>query len=313
MRDIFVSGAIAYDRILYFNGSFKDHFLPDKVHALSVSFDIESIDESFGGTGGNIVYNLTLLKSTPTLFGALGDDSAQYDAWFKKLGVGTDHILRVPGALTSQAHIMTDRDNNQITGFHQGAGAHPYTLPIVTTPDAIAIVAPAHPKNMLAFCEAYTESGMKYIFDPGQQVPTFTPEEYKTCVGGAWMFVANDYEMALSLEKLGWSEEELYKKVPIVITTLGEEGSRIHMDGEALHVDKAPADVVTDPTGAGDAYRAGIIKGLERGLSIRECAQLGATVSSYAIETQGTQNHTFTLADIKNRYEKRFGGTLSLA
>lgn len=309
---LFVSGAIAYDRILYFNGHFKEHVLPDKVHALSVSFDIESIDESFGGTGGNISYNLILLNTRPLLYGAVGDDSAKYDAWIQKLGLDTSTILHAPGTLTSQAHIMTDRDNNQITGFHQGAGQVPYTLPLPVDTTAMSIVAPAHPKNMLLFAEHYTAHGMKYIFDPGQQVPTFTQDDYRTCVSGAWMFVANDYEMALSLEKLGWSEEELYARVPIVITTLGEEGSRIHTEGTVIEVDKAPADVVTDPTGAGDAYRAGLLKGLDMDLSIRECAQLGATVASYAIEKQGTQNHTFTLEQIKQRYEKRFGDILPI-
>ncbi|MEK7613746.1 MAG: carbohydrate kinase family protein [Patescibacteria group bacterium] len=297
-----VTGSTAYDRILYFDGSFKDHFLPDKIHALSVSFPIETIEESFGGAGANIAYNLKLLGIDPILYSVVGGDGNRYLEYFSRIKISREHVIPLPEKLTPQAHIMSDRDNNQITGFHQGAGSDIYPGEFPVGSDSITIIAPSYAKEMLAFAEHCKANDMRYIFDPGQQTPTFTPEEYRTCVGNAWIFVANDYEMALSLAKLGWTEEELYQRVPVVITTLGEEGSRIHTEGSVIEVDKVPADVVTDPTGAGDAYRAGLIKGLAMDLSIRECAQLASAAASYAIETQGTQNHTFSLADIKALY-----------
>ena len=310
--DILVSGAIAYDRILYFNGHFKDLFLAEKVHALSVSFDIQTIDESFGGTGGNIAYNLHLLGLNPLLFSSAGTDYARYSEWFKKLGISEEHIVLVPDMLTSQAHIMTDRDNNQITGFHQGAGSYMYDEPIPTTPDSLAVVAPAHSKNMLHFSKHYQAHGMKYLFDPGQQVPTFSQEDFTACLEGAWIFVANDYEMSLSLAKTGWSEDELKANVPIVITTLGDRGSIVHYDGTSHTIGIAPAEVVTDPTGAGDAYRAGLMKGIALGLPVEKAAQLAATVASYAIEKQGTQNHTFNMEEVASRHHKAFGEKLPL-
>ena len=308
----FVSGALAYDRILYFKGHFKEHFLVEKVHALSVSFDIATIDESFGGTGGNIAYTLKLLGGNPLLFGSVGDDYEKYAQWLATNNISDEYVIRVPNSLTSQAHIMTDRDNNQITGFHQGAGAEPYTKEIPVDTESIAIVAPAHPKNMLQFSKHYQESGMKYIFDPGQQVPTFSKEDFATCVEHAWIFVANDYEMSLSLSKLGFSEEELHNKIPVVITTLGDSGSVVYTEGKRYDIGVAPADTVQDPTGAGDAYRAGLAIGLQNGLSIDSAARLAATTASYAIEQQGTQNHRFTIPEVLARHKNSFGEEIAL-
>lgn len=311
--NILVSGAIAYDRILYFNGHFKNLFLPEKVHVLSVSFDIETIDESFGGTGGNIAYTLKLLGSEPMLFGSVGSDYGRYGEWFKSLGIAENHIVHVPDMLTSQAHMMTDRDNNQITGFHQGAGAYQYTEEIPTDADALAIVAPAHPKNMLRFSRHYHRHGMRYIFDPGQQIPTFSREDFNACLEGAWLFIANDYELSLSLDMSGWTEDELKARVPVVITTFGDRGSAVYAGGTLHEIGIVPAEVVRDPTGAGDAYRAGFLKGIESGLSVDAAARLAATTASYAIEKLGTQNHFFTLADVLERHKKAFNETISFS
>lgn len=309
--NIHVLGSIAYDRILFFDGNFGDHILPHKVHEISVSFNIGTIDESFGGTAGNIVYTLALLGVSGTPYGMVGDDFDRYEAWFKNHNIPTNQVKRVPGVLTSQAHIMTDRNDNQITGFHQGAGRGRYTGTLPSSVD-IAIIAPANPEIMHQFALHYQASQGRYIFDPGQQITTFTSEQLIECLAGAWIFIANDYEMALTLKKIGWSEEELREKIPIVIETLGDNGSVVYANGIKHIIGIAWADEITDPTGAGDAYRAGLIAGISRNLSIDTAARMGATAASYAIEKKGTQNHTFTKENFIERHQKAFGESLAL-
>jgi len=309
--EVHVLGSIAYDRILFFDGNFGEHILPGKVHELSVSFDIGTIDESFGGTAGNIVYTLALLGAPGIPYGMVGDDFGKYEAWFSSHNIPTDRIVWVPGTLSSQAHIMTDRNDNQITGFHQGAGRGAYTgtLPRVAE---LAIIAPANPDIMKQFALHYRKLKTRYIFDPGQQTTTFTKEQFTECLSGAWMFIANDYETALALKKTGWSEEELREKVPVVIETLGDNGSAVYADGIKHAIGIAWAEEVVDPTGAGDAYRAGLLAGIARGFSITIAARMGATAASYAVEKKGTQNHTFTKEAFAARHEKAFSESLAL-
>ena len=306
---IFVSGSLAYDRIMDFPGRFVDHILPEKIHILNVCFMVNGLTERFGGTAGNIAYNLALLGEKPVILATAGKDFGPYREWLTSLGLPLMGIKEIPQEFTAGAYITTDLSDNQITGFNPGAMKHPseYKLDGVDPAAALAIVAPGSLEDMLAYTRAYKARGVPYIFDPGQSIPAWGGAELKEMAAGALALIVNDYELEMFRQKTGLNETDLLKLTPTLLTTRGETGSYLltatgREDFPAVRVGQ-----VLDPTGAGDAYRAGLLKGLALGLSWPTAARLGAVLASFCVEQQGTQEHRLDDAAFWARYRQNFG------
>ena len=306
---VYVSGSLAFDRIMAFNGNFQDHVLMDKLHMLNISFMVSSMAERRGGCAGNIAYTLALLGGEPLLVSCAGSDFASYRKHLDRAGVRVDGVRVMEDTFTALCYITTDLKGNQITGFYPGAMANPsaYGFPDLAEGD-LAIVSPGNMDDMHRLPALYRERGVRFIFDPGQQLPVFTPEQLLADLEGSLAYVCNDYELGMTCKTLGLAEEDLLRHTGWLVTTLGADGARIRgRNGEDVRVAAAPCREVVDPTGAGDAHRAGLLLGLSRGLGVPEAARLGAVSASFAIECMGTQEHVFTHSDFAQRYEATFG------
>jgi adenosine kinase len=306
---LFVSGSLAYDRIMDFPGRFADHILPDKIHILNVCFMVNSLTERFGGTAGNIAYNLALLGEKPVILATWGKDSEPYQEWLGSLDLPQTGIRLIPEEFTAGAYITTDLADNQITGFNPGAMKHQseYAFDDPPLEETMAIVAPGNLVDMLAYSRHYKEKGIPYIFDPGQSIPAWGPGDLSEMAAGALALIVNDYEQEMFRQKTGLDERGLLTLTGMVITTRGEEGSELLTRLGREHIPAARPRQVQDPTGAGDAFRAGLIKGMTLKLPWATCAYLGATMASFAVEQQGTQEHRVTLAEFWRRYTDNFG------
>lgn len=304
---ILVSGSLAYDRIMTFPGRFSDHILPDKIHILNVCFLVSGLEERFGGTAGNIAYNLALLGESPLILSSAGKDFDHYEEWLSSHGLPLSGIRRVPEEFTAGAYITTDLSDNQITGFNPGAMKEPcgYDLSTVDPAEALAIVSPGNLEDMRGLPRTYREMGLPYIMDPGQNITAFSGEELKEMITGAFALVTNDYELELIMKATGMDRAALLGCTPRIITTLGENGSMIQTREGEKRVGPVPTKTV-DPTGAGDAFRAGLIKGLILGQSLSEACALGAACAAYVVERMGTQEHSFTLEEFQARYDAAF-------
>lgn len=309
---IIVTGSIAYDYIMVFPGHFKDHILPDKMHILSVSFLVDSLKRLRGGTAPNISYNLALLGERPTLAGTVGEDFAEYRAWLDAQGVDTSGIKEISGDFTASCFINTDLNDNQITAFYVGAMAHASTISMHDEANRSAdlvVIAPNDPKAMAQYAAECTELGIPYLYDPSMQAPRMTAEELEAGFQGARILTGNDYEFGMMAEKLGISEAQLRRRVPITIMTKGEAGALITVEGEEFEIPAATPREVVDPTGAGDAFRAGFVKGLARGFSWPVVGRMAALSAVYAIEHAGSQQHSYTIAEFVERYRENFGAS----
>ncbi len=306
---IFVSGSLAYDRIMDFPGRFVDHILPEKIHILNVCFMVNGLTERFGGTAGNIAYNLALLGEKPVILATAGKDFGPYRGWLTKLGLPLSGIKEIPQEFTAGAYITTDRADNQITGFNPGAMKHrsQYNFDGVDPGAALAIVAPGGLEDMLAYTRTYKARGLPYIFDPGQSIPAWGGGDLQEMAHRAHGLIVNDYELEMFQQKTGLNEAGLLKLTPTIIVTRGDEGSYLLTAAGRQDLPVAPARQVADPTGAGDAYRAGLLKGLARGLPWLQAAQMGAVLASFCVELQGTQEHRLTDAEFWARYRQNFG------
>jgi adenosine kinase len=302
---LFISGSMAYDRIMDFPGKFEDHILPDKIHVLNVSFEVNGLKENFGGTAGNIAYTLSLLKEKPTILAAVGADFDRYRRWLEENGIDLSGIRMIPDVFTAGAYITTDLSDNQITGFNPGAMK--FTSDYTFSGDfqnALAIISPGNTDDMIHYCRKYKDLGIAYIMDPGQQIPVLTGKRLKEMISGAKMLVSNDYELDMIKKAVGSGTDDLLRLTPIIITTLGENGSVVvSADGEE-RIPAIKAKQVVDPTGAGDAYRAGLIKGLVMGKKVAEAARMGAVCAAFSVECYGTQTHRFTVDEFWKRYEQ---------
>ncbi len=307
--NIFISGSLAYDRIMDFPGRFADHILPDKIHILNVCFMVNGLTEKFGGTAGNIAYNLALLGERPLILATAGKDFGRYREWLARHQLPLDGIRLIPEEFTAGAYITTDQADNQITGFNPGAMKYRslYSFDSVDAGQSIAIVSPGNLDDMLIYSQIYREKNIPYIFDPGQSIPMWSGERLAEMLTGASITICNDYELEMILKKTGWRLTDIIERCQVLITTLGEQGSRIRRQDEERHIAAVPVNQVVDPTGAGDGYRAGLIKGLVMGKGLVEAAQIGACCASYAVEFYGTQEHSFTLEEFWARYETCFG------
>ena len=310
MRRILVTGSIAYDYIMVFPGKFRDHILPEKIHILSVSFLVDSLKRMKGGTGANIAFNLALLGERPVLVGTVGDDFGEYRQWLDRHGVDTSATKVISGDFTASCFINTDLQDNQITAFYPGAMAHAASLSLRqfnATPDDLVVIAPNDPAAMARYAAECTEHGVPYLYDPSMQIPRMTPDELKAGMAGAKVLAGNDYEFAMMAEKLGVTEPELRKRVPVTVMTKGENGALITVDGTEYDIPPAKPEKVVDPTGAGDAFRSGLVLGMKRGFDWPVVGRLASLTAVYAIENAGTQSHSYTPAQFVERYVANFG------
>ena len=262
--DVFVSGSLAYDRIMDFPGKFEDHILPDKIHVLNVCFTVNSLQEKFGGTAGNIAYSLALLGEKPRIIAAAGNDFDRYEAWLNKHGLSLAGIRKVADEFTAGAYITTDQSDNQITGFNAGAMKYQSSFDFarLNPEESIAIIAPGNLDDMKDYSIACKDRGINYIFDPGQSLPMWDCQEILQCIDGSMMLITNDYELELIMKNVGLSKTELLQRTGSIVTTLGENGSCVCTPDGKICIPAVKPKKVLDPTGAGDAYRGGLIKGL---------------------------------------------------
>ncbi len=310
---IYISGSLAYDRIMDFPGHFADHILPDKIHVLNVCFNISGLVEKFGGTAGNIAYTLSLLEEKPYIVATAGDDFDRYEQWLTKNQLPLDWIKKMPGVFTAGAYITTDLDDNQITAFNPGAMGFEADLPPLAEieKEAIVFIGPGNKADMMSFADLARSTGKPFFFDPGQSLNIWQGSELREAVNGALCFISNDYELSLFLQMTGWNLKTLYQHVQIVITTRGPEGCILDQQGEKTFIPAIPVHEVLDPTGAGDAFRAGLLKGLCLELPWEICCQMGAVSAAYAVEQYGTQEHFLRWASFCRRYEVQFGTLIS--
>ena len=307
---IFVSGSLAYDRIMDFPGRFADHILPEKIHILNVCFMVNGLTERFGGTAGNIAYNLALLQEKPYILATAGErDFGPYRKWLEQLGLPLAGIKEISQELTAGAYITTDLADNQITGFNPGAMKYTsdYQFDGLDPAAALAIVAPGSLDDMLAYSRFYKAKGVRYIFDPGQSIPAWSGDDLREMTQGSQALIVNDYELEMFRQKTGLEVPGLLELTPRLITTKGEQGSGLQTPEGSMQVPAVPAKEVIDPTGAGDAYRAGLLKGLALGLDWLEAARMGAVLASFSVEQQGTQEHQLEIQEFAARYAETFG------
>ena len=309
LMDVLVSGSLAYDRIMDFPGLFSDHIMPDKIHMINVSFTVNGLKENFGGTAGNIAYSLSLLGEKPRILAAIGHDYHRYFEWFETCGLSTGDIRIVPEEATASAYITTDQADNQITGFNPGAMKlqSGFDFAPVNPADCIAIVAPGNLQDMAEYTENHRKLGIYSIFDPGQSLPAWSGEDLAHCIAQSNMLVSNDYELALIRDKTGKSIEQLLELVPTIVTTKGGQGSEALTRVGAIPVPAVPTENVVDPTGAGDAFRGGLIKGLATGLPLERAVMMGTVCSHYAIQVLGTQEYSFTREEFDATLVGNFG------
>lgn len=306
---IYVSGSLAFDRIMDFPGKFADHILPDKIHVLNVCFLVNSMKELFGGTAGNIAYNLALLGEKPIILATAGRDFNEYAGWLDELGLSNEGIHIIEDEFTAGAYITTDKADNQITGFNPGAMKYPcnYSIDGADAEDSIAIVAPGNVEDMKRFSAAYRERGIKYIFDPGQQIPAIPADDMEAMITGSTAVISNDYELEMIVRATGLDRSGLLERTSAVITTLGDRGSVVHTRDGSADIPACKAHEVLDPTGAGDAFRAGLIKGLVTGKDLPAAARMGAVTAAFSVQCQGTQCHRFTWEEFLERHDAVFG------
>lgn len=310
MSHIFVSGSLAYDRIMNFPGLFKEHLVEGKLHSINVSFVVDSLRRDFGGTAGNIAYNLGLLGERPTVIATAGDDFDPARCALESRGVDCSMIHVREGA-TAEAHVITDRENNQISAFYPGVSEMSYG-DLAAEDISLGVIAPGAIEDMTSFAALYQSRGIPYFFDPGQRLSLLTGEQLRACVRGAAAVFVNDYECELLKQKTDWTERDIAAHADMLVVTLGAEGARIITGEQEVRCPGVRLEKVVDPTGAGDAHRAGFIKGHLAGFPIELTGRLANVVASFAVETRGTQNHCFTLVNVMERYERAYGETIVL-
>ena len=305
---ILVTGSIAFDTIMVFPDRFRNHLLPEQLHILNVCFLTPQIRREYGGTAGNIAYNLKLLGEDPLVMATVGEDAAPYIARFDTLAIRTRLLRRVPGTFTAQAFITTDLDDNQITAFHPGAMEHSHENHVDRALAArLAIVAPAGKLGMLQHARECAQAGVPFIFDPGQGLPMFSPEEIREFLRLADYVAVNDYEGKLLEEKAGRKLESLAREVKALVCTLGGKGSLILAGGERHEIPIVAAEQISDPTGCGDAYRAGLLYGIAHGWDWPSTGRLGAVMGAIKIAQRGAQNHSPARDEIEARFRHAFG------
>ena len=308
-----ICGSVAYDTVMVFEGHFKDHILADRIHMLNVAFLVPGLRRNFGGCAGNIAYNLKLLGGQGKVMATVGMDFGPYRAWMQNCGLSLDHIRQLEDEYTAQAYITTDDDNNQITAFHPGAMNHAHVNHVPKNAGIdLGIVAPESHIGMLEHAAQFAAAGIPFIFDPGQAMTLLGPDDLRTLIGQSRWVAVNDYEASLLVERTGWSLEEIATKVAALIVTRGAVGSHIHVDGKMIEIPAVAPEKIADPTGCGDAYRGGLLFGLQRGLDWETTGRIASLMGSIKIAQHGTQNHRFSREEFATRYRAAFGVSLTL-
>jgi adenosine kinase len=306
---IIVSGSMAYDRIMNFPGYFSDHILPDKIHMLNVCFQVDGMKEKYGGTAGNIAYALKLMGEDPAICATIGHDYQRYFKWLKQNGISTKGIKIIADEFTAGAFITTDRSDNQITGFNPGAMKYQSSLNFdkLNPGNTIVIVSPGNFDDMVVYPAACKDKGIDYIFDPGQSLPMWDKKDLIQAIEGCRILIVNDYELSLVLSKTELNKNDLLKMAGTIITTLGALGSQISSQDRDVSIPAFKVKKVVDPTGAGDAYRGGLLCGLAHGKDIEQCAWMGSVCASFPVETYGTQEYSFTPEEFNERLNHKNG------
>jgi adenosine kinase len=305
---IIVSGSLAFDRIMDFPGHFSDHILPGKIHVLNVCFQVNGMREKFGGTAGNIAYALSLIGEKPIISAAIGHDHHRYFDWMAKNGISTDGIKIIEDEFTACAYITTDLADNQITGFNPGAMKYSSSLDFgkLNPEDTIAIISPGNLEDMVKYPRICKQRGIGYIFDPGQSLPVLAAADIANAIDGCRILISNDYELDLIMSKTALDKKDLIRRAGTVIVTLGEKGSQVITAGSEINIPAVKPRKVEDPTGAGDAYRGGLISGLIQGKDIEHCARMGSVCASFAVECYGTQDYRFGPEEFAERLRRSF-------
>jgi len=306
-----ICGSIAFDSIMVFHDRFRNHILPEQLHILNVSFFVPEMRREFGGCAGNIAYNLKLLGGEPLIMATVGDDAAPYLDRLDRLGLPRSHVTTVPGSFTAQAFITTDLDDNQITAFHPGAMMMSHLNKVGDASGLrLGIVSPDGRDGMLEHTRQFAEAGIPFIFDPGQGLPMFNGDELLACLQLADYCTVNDYEARLLCDRTGRSIESLATEVKALIVTRGGEGSEIHTGGGRIDIPAATPAAVEDPTGCGDAYRAGLLYGIDNEMDWDQTGRLASLMGAIKIASRGGQNHAPSRDDIAEAYRAAFGTTL---
>jgi adenosine kinase len=306
-----ICGSMAYDTIMVFQDQFKNHILPEKVHMLNVSFLVLNMRREFGGCAGNIAYNLKLLGDPGYVMATVGHDFGPYAEWMTRQGVPQDYLRRVDTEHTGQAFITTDLDNNQITAFHPGAMGSSHLNKVGDAKDvALGIISPDGRDGMIQHAEQFAAAGIPFIFDPGQGLPMFDGAALRAFIEQATWVTVNEYEWSLMAERTGWTEAQIAERVAALIVTRGGDGSVIYTAGREISIPAAKPAGIVDPTGCGDAYRAGLIHGLLHGLPWEKTGRIASLLGALKIAQKGTQNHAFTMDEFRQAYRSAFGEAL---
>ncbi len=311
-RRVLISGSVAYDTIMVFEGHFKDHILPDRVHMLNVAFLAPKLKREYGGCAANIAYNLRGLGGSPVVLATIGRDGDDYLARLGALGIDVSQVRRLEEHYTAQAFITTDLSDNQIIAFHPGAMSDAHVVSAAAAQRAgdsaaFGIVAPNGRDAMIQHAREFAEAGVRWLFDPGQGLPMFDGAALRAFVSSATAVAVNDYEASLLVERTGWSEAEISRRVEALLVTRGAEGSRVYQNGRMTEVAPVAIARAVDPTGCGDAYRGGLLYALAAGADWVDAARLGSVMGAIKIEHQGAQNHRVDRDEVARRYREAYG------
>jgi adenosine kinase len=310
---VLICGSMAYDNIMVFPGRFKEHILADQLHILNVAFLVPEMRKEFGGCAGNIAYNLRLLGEQPNIMATVGDDFPIYADRLRANALEQQFISTIDGTLTAQAYITTDLDDNQITAFHPGAMDHSHQNKVPTDVGiTMGMVSPDGRQGMIEHAQQFAAADIPFIFDPGQGLPMFDGDDLKQFIDQATWVAVNDYEGQLLQDRTGWSLEDIASHVEALIVTRGGSGSSIYADGREHEIPAVKATEILDPTGCGDAYRAGLVFGISRGLSWEDTGRLASLIGARKIAHRGTQNHVMNLEDLQQEFASAFDYALSL-
>ena len=303
-----ICGSLAFDKIMQYHGRFGDTLLADQLHRVNVSFLVPTLRTEYGGCSANIAYNLNLLGGDPLIMATIGQDGADYLERLRNFGIKTRAIKTIGDAYTAQCFVTADEDNNQINAFHPGAMQFSHENNVADCgPLRVAIIAPDGRDGMLKHARDCAALGIPFMFDPGQQLPMFSGEELLAFIEQATYLAANDYEFEMIMDRTGLTLQDIASRLDALVITRGEKGSEIHAGGERYDIPAVPAATVVDPTGCGDAYRAGLLYGIAQGYDWKTSGRIASLLGSIKIAHQGGQNHSFTPAEIADKFEAAFG------
>lgn len=306
--DILLTGSVAYDYLMTFPGHFKEQILPERLGSISLSFLVDSMSKQRGGVSPNIAYTMALLGEQPRVMATVGEDFEEYRSWLESKGVNTSLMKVVPGLFTASFFATTDNASAQIASFYPGAMgvASTQSLNDLSSKPDLIVVSPNAPDAMTKFCAEARKLGLKYLYDPGQQVLRLEGEELINDMEGAHFLFCNDYEFGLISKKTGWSLDQMLDHVKVLVITRGKDGADLYMGGESVHIPTVPEKEIVDPTGVGDAFRGGFLAGYSRGFDWKLCGEIGSLAAVYCLEQRGPQSHSYSRQEFVERFRKHF-------